>query len=1020
MRFQILGPLEVADANGTLDVGAGKQRALLALLILHANEVVSVDRLVDELWGEDPPPTAAKIVQNYVSRLRKSLDGQVLLTRGHGYELRVEEGELDADRFERLFDDARRALARGDLQTAGETLRQALAMWRGPPLSEFTFDAFAQADIARLEERRLAAVEERIDADLALGRHADVVAEIEALIATHPLRERLHAALMLGLYRSGRQAEALQVYQDARRALVEQLGVEPGPALQQLQRAILEHDPSLGPVAAQLPVPPRPGPRSHRRRGLLPGAVAVLLAAVVAVVIVDRDSGDDAASIAAAGNSLAVVDPATDRIVADIPVGRTPAGVAVGEDAVWTLNADDQTITRFNPANKVVDTFGTGSAPTALAAGAGALWTATAGAGRAPGHYDAPQKEVARLDPGSTRVVTQIALPPESAANVGVPPTGVVVGGGAVWALAAGGGVIRINPETNLVATKVRGLRAKALAYGNDALWVLTRTNAVARVDPRRSVVTKRIKVAATGLDAIAAGAGAVWAADGADGTLWRLDTGGPQVVSRTIPMDQGLNGVAIGLGSVWAINGLQGTLARIDPGTNRVSRTIAVGNTPSAVAVGLNRVWVAVRGVGGGVLPAVGAPRGTQRIDPLPASVCGLLAGSQRPDLLVASDFPLQGVGWHRALAGAVAFVLRQHGFRAGRFRVAYQSCDDSTPTSGGSDPGKCTSNAKLLAADRAVVGVIGPLESSCAALEIPILNRAAPGPLALISPTSSLPSLTRRDRFAFPPGAPAALYPTGVRNFARVYPRDDQQAAAQVLLARDLGLHCVFVLDDREPYGQGMASHFRATARRLGLGLSGSASWDPFGHGLAPLARRVRQAHADGVFLGGLLSSSGGGLVRALRKRLGPRVALMAPDAFAPVWALWDQAGTAARGLYIAAGGIPNERLGPAGRRFVQEFGGTQPRGVVGAPAVATAAATDAMLAAIARSDGTRASVTRELLRTRLPDSVLGSVAFDRYGDTTNPAVMVLRVERRENVSDIEGFDGAAVERVIQPATH
>jgi ABC-type branched-subunit amino acid transport system substrate-binding protein len=144
------------------------------------------------------------------------------------------------------------------------------------------------------------------------------------------------------------------------------------------------------------------------------------------------------------------------------------------------------------------------------------------------------------------------------------------------------------------------------------------------------------------------------------------------------------------------------------------------------------------------------------------------------------------------------------------------------------------------------------------------------------------------------------------------------------------------------------------------------------------------------------------------------------MAPDAFAPVWALWDQAGPAARDLYIATGGIPNERLGPAGRRFVQEFGGTQPRGVVGALALATAASTEAMLAAIARSDGTRASVARELLRTRLADSVLGSLAFDRYGDTTNPAVMVLRVERREDVSDVEGFEGAAVERVIHPPVH
>ena len=163
----------------------------------------------------------------------------VLVTQGGGYLLRIGDDEIDADRFERLFEQGRNALARGEPETAAATLREALALWRGPPLADFTFEPFAQAEIARLDERRLAALEERIDADLALGRHADLVAEIEALVASHPLRERLRAALMLALYRSGRQAEALQVYQDARRALVEELGVEPGPALQQLQRAIL-------------------------------------------------------------------------------------------------------------------------------------------------------------------------------------------------------------------------------------------------------------------------------------------------------------------------------------------------------------------------------------------------------------------------------------------------------------------------------------------------------------------------------------------------------------------------------------------------------------------------------------------------------------------------------------------------------------------------------------------------------------------------------------------------------------
>jgi DNA-binding SARP family transcriptional activator/ABC-type branched-subunit amino acid transport system substrate-binding protein len=1016
VRFQILGPLGVSDGNGRVELGAGKHRALLALLLLHANEAVSVDRLVDELWTDAPPPTAAKIVQNQVSRLRKSLDGDVLLTRARGYELSVAEGELDADEFEQMLDAGRQALARGDPRLAAQTLREALALWRGPPLAEFSFEPFAQAEIARLEERRLTAIEERVDADLALGRQADVVAEIETLVAAHPLRERLRAALMLALYRSGRQAEALQVYQDTRRALVDELGVEPGPALQQLQRAILEHDPALGVSHS----PPAAAPRVPRR-GLRPllwaGLVAVVLGAGV-VVAVDRLGEKDANSeIQAAGNSLAVVDPATNRIVADVTVGRTPGAVAVGEGAAWILNVDDQTITRVDSKTHAAETFATGSSPTALAVGPGVLWAATAGAGRKAQSYDAPQTEVDRVDPRSTTVAARIQLPPQVSSGVDVPPTGVVTGAGSVWTVGGDGGVVRIDPQTDLVSTRVQRLKAKAIAYGEGALWALTRDSEIARVDPGRSRVTETIEIAATGLDAIAAGRGAVWAADAADGTLWRVDTSGGRAVSRTIELGQGVNGVAVGSNSVWAINGLRGTLMRIDPRANRVTATLAVGNTPSGVAAGAGRVWVAVRGPGRGVVPAAAAPRAPAHVAPLPAAACGRLVAGGEPQVLIASDFPLQGVAWHRALAGAAEFVLRRHRFRAGRFDVGYQACDDSTPTSGGSDPGKCTANAKLLAANTDVVGVVGPLESSCAGIEIPVLNRAPRGPLALISPANSQVALTRPDRFAFPPGAPATLYPTGVRSYARVYPRDDVQAAAHALLARQLGLRRLFVLDDREPYGQGMASHLSATARRIGVRIAGTASWDPAGGGLPELASRIERARADSVFLGGVLTSSGGDLVRALRSRLGAHVTLLAPDAFAPVWELWDQAGRAAHGIYITAGGVPNGRLPARGRRFVEQFGGTQPRGTVGTFAVSTAAATEALLAAIAHSDGTRASVARQLLHTKVANGLLGRVAFDRFGDITRPAVTVLRVEGRVGASDVENYEGAAVDRVIHP---
>ncbi len=255
MDFRILGPLEVWDDGGEVSLGGSKPRALLAGLLLRPNEVVPADRLIDELWGEDPPEDAAAALRVNVSRLRKALAQDVLTTRSPGYVIRVEPDELDLHRFERLVDEARSLLAQGLAVDASERLHDALALWRGPALAEFAYEGFAQTAIARLEEIRLAAVELRIDADLSLGRHAELVGELEALVAEHPLRERLRRCLMTALYQSGRQAEALDAYQEARRALVDELGIDPSPALQELERAILRQEPALsvvpGPAYAQ-------------------------------------------------------------------------------------------------------------------------------------------------------------------------------------------------------------------------------------------------------------------------------------------------------------------------------------------------------------------------------------------------------------------------------------------------------------------------------------------------------------------------------------------------------------------------------------------------------------------------------------------------------------------------------------------------------------------------------------------------------------------------------------------------
>jgi DNA-binding SARP family transcriptional activator len=250
MRFRVLGPLEVESDQGEVRLGGPKPRALLALLLLSPNEVVPADRLIDELWGGDSPEGGAGALRVNVARLRKVLPEGVLETRSPGYLVRVTADELDLHRFERLVDEGRSLLARSLAAEASQRLREALSLWRGRALADFAYDSFAQPAIARLEEIKLAAIELRVDADLALGRHAELVAELEGLVAQHPLRERLRGCLMTALYRSGRQADALDAYQSARRTLVDELGIEPSPGLQELERAILRQDPALGPGSA--------------------------------------------------------------------------------------------------------------------------------------------------------------------------------------------------------------------------------------------------------------------------------------------------------------------------------------------------------------------------------------------------------------------------------------------------------------------------------------------------------------------------------------------------------------------------------------------------------------------------------------------------------------------------------------------------------------------------------------------------------------------------------------------------
>ncbi len=267
MNFRILGPLEVEDDGREVDLGGARQRALLAILLLHRGQVITADRLIEDLYGARPPATAGKSLQAHISRLRKALgSGKCLHTRAGGYALELVGSEVDVDRFGRLVDEGRKALARGEAEGAARSLEDALALWRGPPLADIAYEDFAQSEIARLDELRLVAVEELMEAGLVLGRHPKLVGELEQLVAGHPLRERLRGQLMLALYHGDRQAEALAVYQQGRRLLADELGLEPSRMLQELEHAILNHDPSLDPVAA-----PRPDPDAVRPGRLAAG-----------------------------------------------------------------------------------------------------------------------------------------------------------------------------------------------------------------------------------------------------------------------------------------------------------------------------------------------------------------------------------------------------------------------------------------------------------------------------------------------------------------------------------------------------------------------------------------------------------------------------------------------------------------------------------------------------------------------------------------------------------------------------
>jgi branched-chain amino acid transport system substrate-binding protein len=380
-----------------------------------------------------------------------------------------------------------------------------------------------------------------------------------------------------------------------------------------------------------------------------------------------------------------------------------------------------------------------------------------------------------------------------------------------------------------------------------------------------------------------------------------------------------------------------------------------------------------------------------------LPASACSDIyyEGSGSPQYLISSDLPLQGSGRTQTvqMTEAIKYILKQASFKAGKYTIGYQSCDDSTAQAGKWDSAKCSSNANDYANNNSVIGVIGTFNSGCAEIEIPVLNKAPNGPVGMISPANTYVGLTHKGP-GTAPGEPEKYYPNGKRNYVRIVAADDFQGAADALNAQGLGLKSIYVLNDKEAYGQGVATNFSNSAKSLGLKIAGFTAWDGKASSYQGIATSIKQSGADAVFLGGLICENGGKLVKDLRAGLGAGVTLLAPDGFTPVSAVVQGAGTAADGMYISVAGVPNEQLGSVGKKFVTDFGATQTSGTVDPYSTYAAQAAALLLASIASSDGTRAGVASQLLVAKVVNGLLGSFDINKNGDTTSNPVTQYKV--------------------------
>jgi DNA-binding SARP family transcriptional activator len=569
-----------------LPLGGARQRSLLALLLLHANEPVSREHLIEGVWGAERPSTIAAALNVHLSKIRKLLAAAAadtdatLVTELHGYVLQIDPERLDVHRFERLVREGRQALVAGRAEEAAAALDRALALWRGPPLAELALDASVEGTLARLGELRLSGLEDRFEAELQLGRHTELVAELEEFVREHPLRERARAQLMVALYRSGRQSEALQAYRDARTLLAEQLGLDPGPELQRLEKAILVQDASLAAAT------PRRLLRNGRARRLAAVGALALTAAAALLALGRGDAGTRgpaplADAVLARASDVAVVHPDTNKLVARVPVGSSPALIREGDGSVWVADQVDLTVTEIDlESRRVLRTVGVGFRADDLAARNGAVWA-----------FDKEQRALARLREGQTwdrfehpdfGEVERIALDDH-----------------AVW-LAGGTRLIRVDAGSGEIVSNVSvPVRLDGLATTGSDVWaVSSAAEAVLRLDPHTAEIRDRIPMAGDpGSLAISADTDYVWVLNGDSATVTQIDPGLHDVVETyRLGAGRGSLALAVGEGAAWVSNAFDGTLTRIDGGTNEVaSIAISAYYSPKDVTVAGGLVWVSV-----------------------------------------------------------------------------------------------------------------------------------------------------------------------------------------------------------------------------------------------------------------------------------------------------------------------------------------------------------------------------------------------------------------------------------------